>query len=178
VAPSNPIFRIPTSWQDQAVTTYVAVVGPGDATASETEVAREVGRLLAERGCVVVCGGLGGAMAAVADGVRSAGGLSVGLLPGPTRLGAAEALTAAIPTGLGQARNALVVGSADGVIAVGGGWGTLSEIALARRADIPVVAVGGWEIRRPDSSGNELLTADTAAEAVTQLLGLVKPPTG
>jgi len=158
------------------VSTYVAVVGPADARAEEIAAAREVGRLLAERGCIVVCGGLGGVMEAVAEGVRSAGGTSVGLLPGPTRFGANDALTVAIPTGLGQARNAIVVGSADGVIAVGGGWGTLSEVALARGADLPVVSIGGWDIRRDGSVDNELLIADTAAEAVTTLLELVGPP--
>lgn len=154
--------------------TYVAVVGPGDATDDEAATAREVGRLLAERGCVVVCGGLAGVMAAVAEGVRSAGGICVGLLPGPTRLGASKLLTVAIPTGLGQGRNALVVRSADGVIAVGGSWGTLSEIALARRADVPVVSVGGWSVSDESGRRVELFTAQTAADAVSALLEAIR----
>ncbi|MGN6473508.1 MAG: TIGR00725 family protein [Mycobacteriales bacterium] len=153
--------------------TYVAVVGPGEATAAEVATAREVGRLLAERRCVVVCGGLGGVMAAVADGTRSAGGTCVGLLPGATREGANESLTVAIPTGLGQGRNALVVRSADGVIAVGGSWGTLSEVALARRAGVPVVSIGGWVVGDQAGQPLGLITADTAAEAVTSLLDLI-----
>jgi uncharacterized protein (TIGR00725 family) len=146
---------------------YVAVVGPGNG-ASTTEIARahEVGRRLAGAGCVVVCGGLGGVMAAAADGARSAGGVSVGLLPGRDRTSAAESITVAIPTGLGELRNGLLVRAADAVIAVGGGWGTLSEIALAMRTGVPVVLLGGWHVLDADGNDVPLLRADSAAEAV------------
>lgn len=110
---------------------YVAVVGPQEASAAEREIAEAVGRGLASAGCVVVTGGLGGVMASAASGAAAAGGTSVGLLPGDDRTEAAGSLTISIPTGLGEARNPLVVRSADAVIAVGGSWGTLSEIAFA-----------------------------------------------
>lgn len=129
---------------------YVAVVGPGEgASAEEVEAARLAGRLLAEAGVVVITGGLGGVMAAAAEGARQAGGLSVGLLPGPDRSDADAAHTITIPTGLGELRNGLVVRAADAVLCIGGSWGTLSEVALAVRTGVPVVAVGGWAMPAP-----------------------------
>lgn len=105
-----------------------------------------MGRLLAERGAVVVCGGLGGTMEAACRGAKQAGGTTVGLLPGGSRSDANPFVDVAIPTGLGEARNALVVRAADVVVAVGGGYGTLSEIALALKAGKRVVGLGSWEI--------------------------------
>jgi uncharacterized protein (TIGR00725 family) len=125
----------------------VAVCGPAECTGAERDAARAVGRLLAGRGAVVVCGGGGGVMAAVAAGARSAGGVVVGVLPGADRSGASPDLTVAVPTGMGQARNAVIVNAADAVIVVGGSWGTLSEVALAmRRGGVPVVQLGGWRV--------------------------------
>jgi uncharacterized protein (TIGR00725 family) len=105
-----------------------------------------VGRLLAERGATVVCGGLGGTMEAACRGARAAGGTTLGLLPGTERSHANPFVSVAVPTGLGEARNALVVRAADAVIALGGGYGTLSEIALALKAGKRVVGIGTWEI--------------------------------
>lgn len=125
----------------------VAVCGPARCTPGEAAWARQVGELLADRGAVVLCGGGGGAMAAVAAGARSAGGLVVGVLPGADHTGAGPDLSAAVVTNMGQARNAIIVQSADAVIVVGGSWGTLSEAALAmRRGGVPVVSLGGWRI--------------------------------
>jgi uncharacterized protein (TIGR00725 family) len=121
----------------------VAVIGPGD---EPSVAAAEVGRLLAERGAVVVCGGRGGAMEAACRGAKDAGGLTVGILPGSDRAEANPYVDVVLPTGLGEARNALVVGAADVVIAIGGGYGTLSEIALALKARKRVIGVGTWEI--------------------------------
>jgi uncharacterized protein (TIGR00725 family) len=130
----------------------VAVCGPAAATAAEVAHARRVGELLAERGVTVLCGGGGGVMAAVAAGARSRDGLVIGVRPdddgasGPT-----SNVSAVIVTNMGQARNAILVWSADAVIAVGGSWGTLSEVALAmRRGGIPVVVLGGWRITDTD----------------------------
>jgi uncharacterized protein (TIGR00725 family) len=123
---------------------YVAVVGPGEATAAELSLARELGAVLAQRGAVVLTGGLGGVMAAAIEGAAAAGGLSVGLLPGGDRDVCAASVV--IPTGLGELRNGLLVRAADAVIAVGGSWGTLSEMALARRTGVPVVRLGGWDV--------------------------------
>jgi hypothetical protein len=125
---------------------HVAVIGPGDASRDESAAADTVGRLLAGRGAVVVSGGLGGVMEAACHGAREAGGMTVGLLPGLDRGDANAYVDVAIPTGLGEARNALVVRAADAVIAVGGAYGTLSEIAFALKAGKRVVGLGTWEI--------------------------------
>ncbi|HSH23685.1 MAG TPA: TIGR00725 family protein [Acidimicrobiales bacterium] len=151
---------------------YVAVVGPGDA-AEQSELvahAEEVGQALAQRGAVVVCGGLGGVMAAVCRGAAAAGGTSVGLLPGVDRAAANPWVTFALPTGLGEARNVCVARSADAVVAIGGGYGTLSEIAFALRAGTPVVGLRTWAladagIRPVDSPQDAAELAVTLAEA-------------
>jgi uncharacterized protein (TIGR00725 family) len=122
------------------------VVGPGSASEAEEADAEEVGRLLGAAGATVVCGGLGGVMAAACRGVRAGGGLSLGLLPGLRRDDANRWVDVAVPTGLGEGRNVLVVRSADVVVAVGGGHGTLSEIALALKAGTPVIGLRTWDI--------------------------------
>ena len=150
---------------------YVAVVGPADATDDETAAAYAVGAALAARGAVVLCGGMGGVMAATAAGVRSAGGVCVGLLPGDSRESASPDLTVALATGLGEVRNALVVRAADAVVAVGGSWGTLSEIALAVRSGRRVVAVRGWQVVDANGSPVEgLMFAATPHDAVDAVL--------
>lgn len=118
---------------------------------------------MAERGAVVVCGGLGGVMAAACRGAKAAGGRSVGILPGDDRRQANQWVDVALATGLGEARNAVVVRSADAVIAVADGYGTLSEIALALRQGLPVVTLDSWDI-----SGVQV--AADACEAVTKAL--------
>jgi uncharacterized protein (TIGR00725 family) len=142
---------------------YVAVCGAGEATEAERRSAEEVGRLLARRGAVVLCGGLGGVMEAVAHGVTQEGGTVIGILPGDSRTLANPHLTLALPTGLGQARNAVIVTAADSVIAIGGGWGTLSEIGLARRLGRRVLGLDTWAVE-----GLERVTS--AAEAVEKAL--------
>jgi uncharacterized protein (TIGR00725 family) len=123
----------------------------------------------------VVTGGLDGVMAAAARGARGAGGTVIGLLPGGDRSAAEPDLTAALATGLGELRNALLVQVADGLIAVGGSWGTLSEIALARRTGKPVVCLRGWEIRDEAGAPVPLRTATTPAEAVAWLRSTLDP---
>ena len=112
----------------------------------DSPVAEAVGRELAARGAVVVCGGLGGVMEAACRGAKDAGGHTVGILPGSDRAAANPFVDTAVPTGLGEARNALVVRAADALIAVGGGYGTLSEIALALKAGKRVVGLDSWDI--------------------------------
>jgi uncharacterized protein (TIGR00725 family) len=121
-------------------------------------VAEEVGRLLARRGAVLVCGGLGGVMEAACRGASREGGTTVGVLPGLDRGAANPFVSVAVATGLGEARNALVVRAADALIAVGGAYGTLSEIALALKAGKPVIGLGTWEI-----DGVELVEGPEAA---------------
>ncbi|MEU1628026.1 TIGR00725 family protein [Streptomyces sp. NPDC020096] len=159
--------------------TYVAVIGAGDASAAETETAEHVGALLAGRGVVVVCGGLGGVMEAACRGVQSRGGTAVGLLPGRDRAAGNPFLSVALPTGLGELRNGLVVAACDAAIAVGGGWGTLSEIALAMRTGKPTVVVDGWDIRpaRPPALGTPT-AAGSAEEAVDLALRMVDAGSG
>ncbi len=156
---------------------YVAVSGPGSASPAEYDAARTAGRWAAERGHVVVCGGLGGVMEAAARGASEAGGVVVGLLPGDTRAAANPYLTAAIPTGLGEMRNALLVRSAHAVLCVGGSWGTLSELALAVRTGVPVVALWTWRVAPHEGTAADLerLTAvvsvDDALRALESVLG-------
>ena len=142
---------------------YVAVCGQSEPDPGLADAAREVGRLLAEAGAVVLCGGLGGVMEAVCQGVAEKGGVSVGLLPGSDRDEANRYVGLALPTGLGQARNAVIATAADAVIAIGGGWGTLSEIGHARRLGRPVVALRTWAVEGLD-------VVATPAEAVAHAL--------
>jgi uncharacterized protein (TIGR00725 family) len=139
------------------------VVGAGDATDAQRAVAEEVGRLLAEAGAIVVTGGRTGVMEAASKGAREAGGTTLGILPGADRREANPWVAVAVATGMGEARNALVVRAADAVVAIGGEWGTLSEIALARKAGKPVVGLDSWDL-----DGVERF--ETAAEAVAAVL--------
>ncbi|QCB95082.1 TIGR00725 family protein [Cellulomonas shaoxiangyii] len=148
---------------------YVAVVGPSAPTTAQERDAEEVGAALARRGHVVVCGGRGGVMEAVARGAAGAGGEVVGLLPGTDRAEANPYVTVALPTGLGDVRNALVVRAADVVVAVGTSWGTLNEVALAVSVGTPVVAIGGWPL--PDAGGPRYVR--TPAEAITAVDALL-----
>lgn len=150
---------------------YVAVVGPGDASEEERSTAEEIGRGLAEHGAVVVCGGLGGVMAAACRGAGEAGGTALGILPGTSRDDANEWVTVAIPTGMGELRNGLVVRAADAVIAVGGAHGTLAEIALALKTGVPVIGMRTWDI-------DGIEPVDSAEAAVARALRKATAGTG
>ncbi len=145
---------------------YIAVIGPGQAEPPAEAVAEAVGALVARRGGVVVTGGLGGVMAAACRGARRAGGLAVGLLPGTDRADANPHCTVALPTGIGEARNALVVRAADAVIAVSGGYGTLSEIGLALKMGLPVFGLDTWELDPWRLPGPGIRACRTPEEAV------------
>jgi uncharacterized protein (TIGR00725 family) len=143
----------------------VSVIGSG---AEHEARAEEVGRLLAERGCVVVTGGLDEVMAAAARGAKSVGGTTIGILPGESRADANEWIDHAVVTGIGHARNLAVAASGDAVIAVGGSWGTLAEIGFAQRLGRPVVVLEpGWDVEGVE-------TAATPAEAVELVLARVR----
>lgn len=141
----------------------IGVIGAGQADEATHRVARTVGRLLAERDCVVVTGGLGGVMEAASEGAREAGGTTLGLLPGADPADANAHVELAVATGLGDARNALIANTAAGFIAVAGSWGTLSEIAFALKREKPVVSLGSF------AEGLPVLRADTPEEAVARL---------
>ena len=144
---------------------YVAVIGGGEVDPEVAALAYEVGWELARRRAVVICGGLGGVMEAVARGVQEAGGVSIGILPDPDRHRANPYLTYTIPTNLGHARNVVIVHAADAVIAVDGSYGTISEAAIALKLGKPVVALRvDWELPG-------LPRAQSAEEAVSQVLG-------
>jgi uncharacterized protein (TIGR00725 family) len=147
-------------------TPYVAVVGPGDASPQELQSAEEVGAGLAALGAVVVTGGLGGVMEAASRGAKSRRGRTIGILPGEDRDAANGWVDVAIATGLGELRNGLVVRTVDAVVAVGGGHGTLSEIALALKGGRPVVGVGTWAVHDVDH-------VDTPADALERIAALL-----
>jgi uncharacterized protein (TIGR00725 family) len=145
---------------------YVAVVGPGEASPHELQAAEDVGAGLAERGAVVVTGGLGGVMEAACRGARSRRGRTLGILPGEDRDAANGWVEIAIATGLGELRNGLVVRAADALVAVGGGHGTLSEVALALKLARPVVGLGTWEVHGVEH-------VSTPAEAIDRISALL-----
>jgi len=147
-------------------TPYVAVVGPGEASPDELHAAEEVGAGLAEAGAVVVTGGLGGVMEAACRGARSRRGRTLGILPGDDRDAANGWVEIAVATGLGELRNGLVVRAADAVVAIGGGHGTLSELALALKLGRPVVGLGTWEVHGVDH-------VSTPEDALSLIAGLL-----
>jgi uncharacterized protein (TIGR00725 family) len=150
----------------------VAVIGAGQATPEQERVAERVGALLADAGAVVVSGGLGGVMLASCRGAHGRGGVTVGLLPGPDRAAGNPYLSIALPTGMGELRNGLVARTVNGLVAVGGGWGTLSEIGFAMRLGRPLVAVGSWTVSGPQD-GPSYPTVDTAEAAVSWVLAAI-----
>lgn len=155
---------------------HLAVVGAGQCEPALAALAEEVGRRLAERGAVLICGGLGGVMEAACRGAKSAGGTTVGLLPSLERADANPFVDVAIPTGLGEARNALVVRAADALIAVGGEFGTLAEIALALKAGKRVVGLRTWQLARDGAPVAGIEAALDPEDAVLRALGAPPPP--
>lgn len=149
---------------------YVAVVGAARGSRAELAAAEAVGARLAEQGAVIVCGGLGGVMEAACRGARSAGGTTVGILPGAERSDANPWIDIALATGLGEARNALVVRAADALVAVGGAYGTLSEIAFALKAGKPVIGLETWRFEAPAADADPVVRCDDPAQAVAAVM--------
>lgn len=150
---------------------WIAVVGPGECDAELERCAEEAGRRLAERDAVVVCGGLGGVMAGACRGAAAAGGSTIGLLPGTDRLDANPWVVHPIATGLGELRNGLIVRASDALLAIGGGWGTLSEIALALRLGRPVVGLSTWPVSQ---RGGGVIVEHDCGAAVERVLALAR----
>ncbi len=148
------------------------MVGPSRADEETARLAYEVGHGLGAAGFTIVTGGQGGAMEAASHGAHDAGGVVVGLLPGTDRSGANSYADVTVVTGIGHARNLAVVASADVVVAVGGGWGTLSEIGLAGVLNRPVVALAGWLLDHAGAVPDGVHQARSAAEAVEQAVAL------
>jgi uncharacterized protein (TIGR00725 family) len=153
----------------------VAVIGKGTPDAELTPLAEEVGRRLAEAGAVVVCGGLTGVMDGVARGAAGASGTVIGIVPSSSRQDANPHCTYVVATGIGHARNLAVVSSGDAVIAIGGEWGTLSEIAFARELGRPVVALSSWEVSGGGAmhGGPGIEVAANPTEAVERALSMI-----
>jgi len=151
---------------------FVAVIGNGRCSADVAALAEAVGRELAQRGAVLVCGGLGGVMEAACRGAKSAGGLTIGILPGTSRRDANPYVDVPVVTGMGEARNVLVVQSAQAVIAVHGEYGTLSEIAHALKLGIPVVGLSTWHLSKDNGERQAIVRARTPQEAVEMAVAL------
>ena len=141
----------------------VAVIGGNECSPREARLAEEIGRELARQGAILVCGGMTGIMNAACKGASSEGGLTIGILPGNSREQANPHVQIPIVTGLGEARNVLVVKSAQAVIAIGGKYGTLSEIAHALRSGIPVIGLNTWSLSRNGQPDNPIIAAQNAA---------------
>jgi len=168
------VASVPPLREDAPVERMIAVFGPGHPTREEYNLAAEVGRLLAEQGCTVVCGGLFGVMEAVCMGAKEVGGRTVGLLRTYNRNDANSYVDYVIPTGLGDGRNVLVATAGEAAIAVGGKLGTLSEIALALKHGVPVVGLRTWKLDRDALFDRLLPAARTAKEAVELTLELAE----
>ena len=151
---------------------FIAVIGGGQPSPQEAQLAEAVGRELAVRGAILVCGGLGGVMEAACKGAQSEGGVTVGILPGESRQAANPYVQIPIVTGIGYARNAVVVKSAQAVIAVGGSYGTLSEIGHALNSGIPVIGLNTWSLSRNGQQDNSIILARNPTEAVKKALNL------
>ncbi len=152
----------------------IAVIGGSKPSPEEERLAEEVGRELARQGATLVCGGLGGVMEAACRGASSEGGVTIGILPGDSPQAANPYVQIPIVTGIGYARNISVVKSAQAVIAIGGSYGTLSEIAHARQGDIPVIGLNTWALSRNNQPDNSIITAHNPAEAVNKALDLAR----
>jgi uncharacterized protein (TIGR00725 family) len=151
----------------------IAVIGAGECSPQEAKLAKEVGRELARQGVILICGGLGGIMAAACEGASSLGGTTIGILPGDSRHAANPYVQIPIPTGMGYARNIAVAKSAQAVIAIGGRYGTLSEMGFALQSGIPVIGLNTWSLSRNGQPDNSIIPAQTPAEAVSKALSLI-----
>ena len=151
---------------------FIAVIGGKQPSPQEAELAEEVGRKLAIKGAILVCGGLGGVMEAACQGAQSEGGVTIGILPGESRQAANPYVQIPIVTGIGYARNLAVVKSAQAVIAIGGSYGTLSEISHALQSGIPVIGLNTWSLFRNGQQDNSIILAQNPTEAVNKALNL------
>ena len=152
---------------------FISVIGGGECSAADAKLAEEVGREIARRGAILVCGGLGGVMEAACKGATTEGGLTIGILPGNNRLATNPYVQIPIVTGLGHARNVAVVKSAQAVIAVDGSYGTLSEIGHALQSGIPVIGLNTWALSQDGKPDNVIIVAQSPAEAVSKALELI-----
>ena len=154
----------------------IAVVGDSSCSPEEAKLAETIGELLAQQGVTVICGGLGGVMEAVCRGAKSKGGLTVGILPGQDSSTGNAWVDVPVVTGIGEARNAVVVKSARAVIAIGGSYGTLSEIAYALKSGVPVIGLNTWSLSRDGREDDSIVRVQSAVEAANKAISLAKKP--
>ena len=152
----------------------IAVIGDSSCSPEEAKLAECVGELLAQQGATIVCGGLGGVMEAACRGAKSKGGLTVGILPGQDPSTANLWVDIPVATGIGEARNVAVVKSAQAVIAIGGRYGTLSEIAYALKSNTPVIGLNTWSLSRNGREDDSVIEVKNATEAVDRAISLAK----
>ncbi len=153
---------------------FIAVIGGSRCSPEEARLAEEVGQELARRGVILICGGLGGVMEAACKGASAEGGITVGILPGDNRYMANSYVRIPIVTGIGYARNIIVVKSAQAVIAIDGSYGTLSEIAYALQNGIPVIGLNTWSLSLNEQVDDAIIPAQNAREAVDKAMAAVK----
>jgi len=152
---------------------FIAVIGGGEVSPQIATLAEEVGREIARRSAVLVCGGLGGVMEAACRGASREGGLTIGILPGENRQAANPYVRIPIVTGIGHARNVAVVKSAQAVIAVDGSYGTLSEIGHALQSGIPVIGLNTWSLSIDGRTDDSIIPADSPEDAVNKAIALI-----
>ncbi len=152
----------------------IAVIGGSEPSSEEARLAEEVGCELARQGATLVCGGLGGVMEAACRGASAEGGVTIGILPGDSPETANPYVQIPIATSIGYARNIAVVKSAQAVIAIGGSYGTLSEIAHALQSNIPVIGLKTWALSRNGQLDNSIILVQNPVEAVNKALNLAE----
>jgi len=153
---------------------YISVIGASKCGKELYELAYEVGREIAKKKAILICGGLSGVMDAAAKGAKEAGGVTVGILPGDTRIGASKYLDVSLPTGMGEARNVLVVKVANAVIAIGGEYGTLSEIAHSLKMGTTVIGLKTWDIGKDEFGVSRIIKVDNPISAIEKAYELAK----
>jgi uncharacterized protein (TIGR00725 family) len=153
---------------------FIGVIGGSEVKPQVARMAEEVGREIARRGAVLICGGMGGVMEAACRGATEVGGLTIGILPGENRREANPYVQIPIMTGIGYARNVVVVKSAQVIIAIDGSYGTLTEIGYALQAGIPVIGLGTWSLAINGKADNSINIVKTAKEAVDMAMEVIK----
>ena len=169
----NDIIRLGRHLIDMSSKKTISVIGGSRASDEELRLAEETGREIAARGAVLVCGGMGGVMEAACRGARQAGGITVGILPGDKRSSANSFVDIPVVTGMGYGRNVIVARSAQAVIAIGGSYGTLSEISYALQGGVPVIGLDTWEFSRGCKPDKSITRVSTPAEAVALAMDMI-----
>lgn len=151
---------------------FIAIIGGSECSSEEAKLAEAVGRELARRGAILICGGLSGVMEAACRGADAEGGITIGVLPGVNRQTANPYVQIPIVTGMGEARNVVIIKSAQAIIAIGGGYGTLSELGHALRNGIPVIGLHTWSLSRKGQPDDGITYMQDPAEAVEKAISL------